>query len=233
MSRVFGGSNGNNLNILQSLFTSNLFTFFVWFKETGNTGTTRRISRYDVNSSGDRISGELNSSDNVIHSVNQQFSANIATSGTMSASTWEPLIFSSDDSGPGGKLYIEALGEDLGPSGGQTGSFQSESSPKLTLGSTGTGFNPIQGKIAHFAIWDGVKLSAANRDSLVAGADPSTIDSGNLTAYWALTGTSLTDSINSYVLSITGTVTSDTGDNPPVGDADDAISVLRRRIEGY
>lgn len=55
-----------------------------------------------------------------------------------------------------------------------------------TFPNNGTPTNEWDGYIGHVAIWD-MALSQANVEALYAGANPLTIESANLVAYWPLT----------------------------------------------
>lgn len=73
------------------------------------------------------------------------------------------------------------------------------------------------GKIAHLCLWDGVALTEANFDALWnsgTGANPESIESGSIAEHWDFRTGGLTGSVNSNVLTMQGTVGTDSGDNP-------------------
>jgi hypothetical protein len=81
----------------------------------------------------------------------------------------------------------------------------------------GTGASGIIGLIAHVAIWN-VALSDGDIATLAGGANPRTIQPGNLINYWPLTGGQSPEqtAVGTGDLTVTGTTFST--DNPTVSD---------------
>lgn len=74
----------------------------------------------------------------------------------------------------------------------------------------------MSGKIAEVAIWD-IALTQAEIAQLAGGATPTTIQSGNLLAYWPLLSDGTDSSGNSKDLSASGAPTYDSNDHPTAG----------------
>jgi len=77
---------------------------------------------------------------------------------------------------------------------------------------------PSNGKFGQWAIWN-TALSGSDITALNGGACPSAVQSGSLTGYWVLGGTTSPEpdsTAGGHNLIINGTVTGDTGDLPPV-----------------
>lgn len=218
MSRSFAGTSGNYLSYSGSFsITTDPLTIFAWVKL--NATTSGMICAYE-NTTTDYVAlNNLSGSFRCL--VEQEFGGNASTIGTASTATWYPVIgiFTA-----GNIAQIHALGESV--DGGFAGAFQTEATPGFSVGSllNNTGLDPINGKVAHVAIWSS-ELSAGDRSSLISGSDPSTIATGSLVEYWALTGASLLG-LNGRTLTVNGTVTSDTGDNPTVGGGGGSTPVL-------
>jgi len=225
MSRVFTNTTGQRLTYTGSMgITARPLTLLAWIKFTSIAGT--KMLAYN-NVSGSYIDLELQST-KFYTEMQQASGGNASTTGSPSTATWYPVIMIYDGSG---NVNIYALGESV--TGGFAGTFNAESSPNFCIGgdSRQGAISDIDGKIAHVAMWSSA-LSSGDRTSLIAGATPSTISSGTLTAYWPLTDTSLVDTVSGKTLSITGTVNSDSADNPTVGAAGIIISQLERNTRG-
>lgn len=209
MSRTFSGAANNYLSYIGSMsITAAPVTLLAWVKLTATT--SGMVCAYENTSS--HYVGLNNLAGNIRALVQQEYGGNSATSAAASVDTWYPIIATYT---AGTIAQIHALGESV--DGGFCGTFQTEASPGFSIGSliNNAGLAPITGKVAHVAMWS-TALDSTARSALIAGADPSTIASGSLIEYWALTGASLVG-VNGRTLSVTGTVTSDTGDNPSVG----------------
>jgi len=127
------------------------------------------------------------------------------TSTQYSINTWHHVlaVFASDTSRT---IYLDDAGADtsVGAATYQVGM------DRFTLGQAYTSGSPrysFDGYIAEVGLWD-VALSSANITSLAAGAVPSSVDAGNIVAYWPLL-TDTNDDINSFDL------TKSAGANPP------------------
>jgi hypothetical protein len=212
MSRVFTAATGQHLTYTGSMgITARPVTLFMWTKFT-TVAATRNALSYD-NTSAANMRITANTSGVVRLSVSQTTGANSTTTGVPSTGAWLPIIGIYD---AGGNTDLYALGESV-LNGGAAGAFIAESSPKFSIGCNTyqAAIPSIDAKIAHVAMWS-TELDSTDRAALIAGADPSTISPGSLIEYWALTDASLTG-VNGRVLSVTGTVNSDAGDNPTVG----------------
>lgn len=208
MSRTFSGAAGNYLSYMGSMgITAAPVTLLAWIKLAATT--PGMVCAYE--NTGSHYIGLNNLSGNIRTLIQQEYGGNAATSAAASTDTWHPIIAVYT---AGTIAQINALGESVDD--GFCGSFQAESSPGFSVGSLiqNTGLAPITGKVAHIAMWS-TALDSTARAALIAGGDPSTISSGSLIEYWALTGASLVG-LNGRALSVTGTVNSDTGDNPSV-----------------
>lgn len=208
MSRTFSGSAGNYLSYVGAFgITTDPLTIFAWIKL--NATTSGMICAYE-NTATHYVA--LNNLSGAIRGlVQQEYGGNAATTATASVDTWYPVIaiFTA-----GNLARVVALGND--EEGGFAGAFQAEATPGFSVGSfiQNTGFDTINGKVAHVAIWS-TALGAGDISALIAGDDPATIAAGSLVEYWALTGASLVG-LNGRTFTVNGTVGSDTGDNPSV-----------------
>lgn len=218
MSRVFTGGTGNTLDYVGSLgITSSPVTILKWVKVT--TIAQGVITSYN-NTSSARIRCGIDGSGHFWSEGIQQFGGTATNTATASTNTWYPVIEVYESTND---LRLHALSESVG-AGGFVGTFVAESSPRFSVGTPS--YNPataaFTGKVAHIAIWSS-QLNTTNINALIAGADPSTVSPGTLIEHWALTGASLTGA-NGRVLALTGTVSSDTGDNPPIGSSPATLS---------
>lgn len=218
MSRVFTGAAGNYLSFVGAMgITADPVTLFAWIKLA--TTSSGMVCTYE-NTSSHYIA--LNVLSGAIRTlIQQEFGGNAATSGTASTDVWIPITATYTD---GTVANIRALGEDV--DGGFCGAFQTPATPGFSIGSMirDTGLAPIDGKVAHVTLWSS-ELSDPDVASLVGGADPSTIATGSLIEYWPLTGASLVG-LNGRTLTVNGTVSSDTGDNPTVGGGGGSVAPL-------
>lgn len=113
----------------------------------------------------------------------------------------------------------------VAPVGGSVSSRASAANTTSTLGAItavkigGAIADAARIRIAHFAYWD-TKLTSTQITELFSGGtgggkNPTAVASGNLKAYAALDGDA-TVHTGGFSLSATGTLTYDSGDNPPV-----------------
>ena len=207
MSRVLDGNNANFLSYTGSTGQNGTATVLVWVKRSATATATECVWRY-TNTPTHALAGSFPSSNQVSVRADQQFgNATVTTTGSISNSSWEPLIFKFN----GNTDSVEIVGESTGTA--FFGAFQADSSPSLYLGHNNSFTQPLDAKLAQVTVWS-VVLSGADITALQGGADPSTIDSGNLIAHWPLDTASLTDTVGAKVLSISGTVANDDADNP-------------------
>ena len=82
----------------------------------------------------------------------------------------------------------------------------------------------FDGKLAEVAMWNAI-LTPQQKSDLAGGADPSTIQSENLLAYWPLYGDANDDSGNAKHLTEVGSPTYDTEDHPEMGPTELAGSL--------
>lgn len=90
---------------------------------------------------------------------------------------------------------------------------------KMSIGAlayNGGWVNYFAGKLAEIAVWNMI-LTDQNKTDLAGGADPSTIQPGNLLAYWPLLSDALDDSGNGNDLTLAGSPSYDAGDRPVIG----------------
>jgi hypothetical protein len=210
MSRVFTNTTGQMLQYVGSMgITARPVTLFMWVKFVTSLAGSKMLAYNNV--SGSYIDIDI-SATKIRTTATQSSGGSASTTATPSADVWIPVIGIYDGSGV---VNTYALTESV--AGGNAGTFNAESSPNFCIGndSRQPAVANINGKIAHVTMWS-TALSAGDRTSLLGGAIPSGISSGSLIEYWALTDASLTG-VNGRVLAVTGTVNSDTGDNPTVG----------------
>lgn len=217
MSRVFS-TGGNFLRYTGTMgVTASPVTMFAWYRRIPTSaGYWATITKYKNVPGSAELALQVTSGDNAAFGCSQSGGyARAETGGAWTANVWIPIVgvYRADNT-----LQCYALSET--PTAGSVGAFTAEASPVFEVGDGGT--DNTEGKIAHVAIWSSA-LSAGNITSLLGGADPSTISSGTLIEYWALTGSSLVG-LNGRTLSVVGTVPSDSGDNPTVGAAPATLS---------
>lgn len=215
MSFVFSGAASNYLSVSSDLITSNNYTFFCYYKETGNASTWRYVFRFNNTASnyvGLRVRGNNNCLD---LDMLQTGSAQAVTTTAVTQDVWHPIVIMSNGATSG---RIKTASEDIGAS---PGAWVTNNAASLSIGADAAGANPIQGKVAHLAVWNR-ELSTGELDSLLAGTDPATITTG-LVELWD--GSSLTGT-NGTVLAQTGTVTINDPDTPmaaPTGPTTDSV----------
>lgn len=213
MSVVLNGSS-QYLYLASQVAGGTPFTVFVWFKTTSDT-LNQVIAAEDVAAvSGYKIHGSLEASGGVasdpVRAYNYDgggYGIAVSTAG-YTANSWQSAC----------GIFTSATSRDAFVNGGSKGSNtdnRTGDSDEFTVGCR-RGNSPIGyfvGKIAHVAVWDKA-LSDANVSSLHGGANPLTIESGNLIAYWPLNGNA-TATVGSN-LNESGSPSYDTGDNPSV-----------------
>ena len=203
MSFVIPGTTGNYLSVVSDLITSNNFTVFLYYKETGNTGSFRNMFDF-ANTAGNYTRLRARNSNVMSVLANQTSLQGADTTATITTNTWIPVVFGSNTTT---KSRIQALGDDVTTA--DHGTWVTNSGAKLYLGTDNGDALPMQGKLAHIAIWSR-ELNATERSNLLAGTDPATITTG-LVELWD--GSSLTGT-NSTVLVQTGSVTVNDSDDP-------------------
>jgi hypothetical protein len=214
MSRTGNGSN-SRLDVADGLGqTTDEITFFLWAKnDSFTTGYGIFEFQYDTTANDYSFNGATRPTNGMAaegkEAVGNYFSG--AASGSYVLSNWYPWCFRYQDG-------IARVDGTLGTNedNATTHVWSGQSSPGFTVLTRqyNTNSGVFTGLVAHVAVWN-TYLSQANVDSLIAGAVPDTIDTGNLTRYWALTTSSLTDSENSTVF--TATNSSFDAENPTLG----------------
>jgi len=213
MSRVFTGDAGDFLRLADELWTGVPLYVVMWFK-CDNLDARRQLWHYR-NNAAEEMEVRINATGSISYRTlfTNQLNASSAD-GTITVGTpfWSLAIATLDDAGVDLNLYTD---DGVASLNSQQSAWGASNTPTLTIGTTFGGSDfPFSGKIAEIAVYNTLP-SGADITELQAGVAPDSLTSGtsNLIEYWALTDSSLTG-VNSKVLSLTGTVASDAGDNP-------------------
>ena len=202
MSRIFTGDNNNALNGNFALGPPGDATYLVWYKTTGAGGPIFQHTEH--------VPGAT-----TILGVYPDFSVSVTNMGgdarvleSQPDGVWLPAIVRAG-SGVKSEL-INRSGSMLTP--GNYGPIGSDGALFVigAMSSGGAGFN---GKIAHMTKWNAV-LNDGQVSSLLAGMDPSKVNSSQLEEYWPMVDGSLVGAISGKTLTVAGTVPLDGADNP-------------------
>lgn len=220
MSRSFTGSTSNYLETTndESFYTINDRTVLVYVKASSLPSANATIFWGGSDSASDVYGTiSLNSSNAIRGTARNGSTDEVVTTETLATDTWVPLVcrFTLDS----GEFLMSGADWAKRATGTTDETFAASGDSRMALGCNRdtTPSDPFTGLIAHLAVWD-AKLSDSDIESLVGGADPTTIAVADRFAYWPLTDSSLTDvwSGSSYELSVGGTVNTD-ADNPTFG----------------
>ena len=214
MSRVFNGLNNYLKNTVDGIgITAFPFTVAVWVK-FASSNTLDNIWRYtnDVtNAKYFRGEQETYASQAIAVQDVNAFSGN---SDAKTIDTWLPYVYTFESA----NTEVRGIGVGNSSSVSTAIAYATNINEMIGIGGAGDGTRVIDGKIAHFVVWN-IALSAANKQAFIDSVNPANVDSANQTAYWDLTdGTAdadLTDTVNSIVLTNINT-TIDNADNPVV-----------------
>jgi len=226
MSRVFNGLTNNYLsNTVLNLSDWNS-SFVMWIKpDLATPASNTYLWRWNpgvVWSLMSTTTTELNSS--------FMGGGSVSTGVAPTLDAWQLVVATFVPGNPG--AFIDANGATIGPSFTMN-AFTNSPTPELFLGTNGVGDNRVfLGKIAQFAMFKKA-LSSADIIELKAGtpADALTSGTADLLDYWPMTDSSLIG-VNGGTLAITGTVTSDVADNPPVTSGPAITSITDPAITG-
>jgi hypothetical protein len=220
MARTNNGTAGSYLKNANAIANATPFTIAGWVKTTDNATTQFLAGLYDFSLSNEAFCMGILSDGTIFQQTKHEGGGELtATSGTISNNTWAhvAVVFASSSS------RTPYLNGTAGTTATNTFFVPTPASLVITvLGDRAFGDGsfsgaPLKGKMAYWAMWNSA-LSGANITSLAGGADPSTIATGNLAAYWILAGTTSPepDDAASFDMTIVGTMTGDTGDNPTI-----------------
>lgn len=212
MSRVFNANLSNYMSAGSALVTAYPFTIAGWFK-TGDIATAQTIwSAADAASDDEDWFLGMHSDATITSRVKAGgggFSS--FTAGTVSANTWVHVagVFASASSRTPYLNGTAGTTETTAVTPSNLDNFIFGQLRRLNPA------QPVDGKLGYWGLWNNA-LSGANITSLAGGALPSAVSSGTLVSWWRMLGTASpeTDHQSSNDLTITGTVTGDTGDNP-------------------
>lgn len=220
MSRTFSN---DVANFLQATGTAPSVageaTFFGWVKDAGAGAPDR--TAFTAATQGARRWFQFTGSQGYPgHFVEGNGEANDATTNP-TLNVWRPAIVRVTDSGGGNYLWEVFLDNAVVVSRTLTVGALVATGVTVTIGSTGSGTNPFNGKVAHHAIW---LRSLTNTEiaDLSTGANPSTIETTGRFAYYPMIDDSLVnawDSTPGSALTVNGTVPNDNADNPTVDGA--------------
>lgn len=208
---------GGYLSVSADLITSADYSVVVWTKlATPADG----YLFYNKNVSPDYVRLTFSAA-TMSHGLNQQFSASVTDSGTLSTGSWLAVIGHAQASR--NRPELTTANGDSGE-GSFAGTYTASSSPTLNIFSDSSGSLQITDgtKIGAIAIYNR-QLNGTERTAILGGADPT--DYTGLVEYWneslgvVSSGSNLTTwtgQIASTVLSPTGTVTVDDADQSPV-----------------
>lgn len=141
------------------------------------------------------------------------------TTATMTATAWNHAVGISASA----TSRRSVLNGNWAESGTSTTSRTPTGITDLTIGAfpnNGTPTNEWDGYLGHVAVWS-IGLSQANVEALAAGANPLTIESANLVAYWPMQGdltAALLDVVGGYNLTAVNN-TAYSSDDPTVNGA--------------
>lgn len=208
MSVILNGSS-QYLSVAQAVLTANPLTIAAWFKSTSQTaeqciasvgvsGANTCLGRVKAHgaTTGDPVQAETRTA--TLGSV-------AATTTAYTANTWHHAcgVFTSNTSRD---AFID------GGSKGSSTVSRIGSADQFIVGAAGALGLLFAGNIAHVAVWN-IALSDGDVATLAAGADPQTIQAGNLVAYWTLSSDG-SPTVGALTLVATGSPTFDAGDDP-------------------
>lgn len=202
------------------------FTFACWLKPTSATPATSR-SIFHIKpgaTAANSAYGTLITGTNKYNGgLRTTADTGVGSNSTATATTdWTHycLVGNSDTTST---MYINGTAS----SGGAASQTSGTATSRIYVGWNSI-YNSWEGKFAHVAVFNKA-LSAGDVANLLL-YDPGSLATGggvtNLVNYWALTTTSLTDSINSVVLGVSGTVNHDAGDDPTLSTYTGASGVI-------
>lgn len=211
MSRVFTKVANQCLKYTGSMgISSEPFALFMWIKPTASSNTNGNGLQY-WNTGSNYALMDLRATDVLHGGVNQTSGAGADTISTFTVNTWYPviLVYQADTN-----VYMYGLGDTIHL--GSANAFVTEVSPKFLFGDD-SGYQSIAAKCAHIGFLK-IEPTAGQISSFLGANIPTSIwsSSTEIVDYWELTDANLTG-INGRVLSVTGTVASDSADNPAVG----------------
>jgi len=214
MSRLFNATSNNFLSVSDNLgLLDQPFTVAFYVKHLTIPSTHEYYFDYQNDTTTPYGYLVQKETANLLRARSYQGSGrNADTTTSITQDSWELVICTFTDTNAS---RIEALGDDVTETANTT--YQLESSPELHIGSTDSGVLVMDGKIAHFTVWN-VELSTADKILLQDGDIPNTVNSGNITRDWDFDTDSLTDAVGGITLIETGTVLYDS-DMPILGTA--------------
>lgn len=228
MSRSFTGSTSNYLETTndESFYSIDDRTVLVYVKVSSLPSANSTIFWGGTDSASDVYGTiSLNSSNVIRGTARNGATDEVVTTETLATGTWVPIVcrYTLDTD----EFLVSGSDWSKRATGTTDEAFAASGDSRMALGCNRdtTPSDPFTGLIAHLAVWD-AKLSDSDIESLVGGADPTTIAVADRFAYWPLTDSSLTDtwSGSAYELSIGGTVSTD-ADNPTFGSAATAPAI--------
>lgn len=216
MARTNNGTPGNFLSYSGTV-ANYPFTVAGWFKTTDVATFQVCWCESDSGLNNDGFLVGMDASGNAYSHAKAGGGSLPATAGAVSVNTWVHLaaVFTSSTSRT---MYLNGVAGSTDTNSMTPGSLVVTGLGDRIFGDLSYSSQPIKGKISHWAMWN-TALSGANITSLAGGAAPNTVAGGSLVAYWVLAGTASPEpdtSGSGFNMTITGTMTGDTGDNPSI-----------------
>ena len=213
MSLLFDSSGNEYVYTDTQPFTVKPVTISAWFKSTTVAGDGVVASLSD--NSAEYLIAQARGSEAGDPAAALEYATGwtwASSSTSYTADTWYHIA-ATFVSGTERSVFLNGAGKDT-DTGSQNVNFGLLSKIYVGTYKTSTGF--FDGKIAEVAVWAS-ELSDAQILSLYNGALPSSIDSGNLKAYWKLHNDYLDSSGNSNTLTVgNGSPSFSVSDIPPV-----------------
>jgi len=230
MSRVTDGTSGNRLNATVSLNAArDFYTVLVWVKILGaNSGGPQML--FNTNSSTVFRNPRIYYYDTIPANMRCRLPPFVeVTSGgtTFAVDAWHCVIARRSATGNAFRLRVNGVEYSVNDT---AAGLPTDITDVQLGGANGISEWWLNGKLAHCAAWNR-ELSVSECQALEGGANPLTIE-GSRWFYYPLTDASLDNAFTpdnsdtAGALSVTGTVTSDTGDNPTVDAPPSAGPVL-------
>ena len=209
MSRSVTGGGTTGASISQSLITGYPFAYFGWYYIT--PASSGNAVTYTTTGSATEITYLWARDNNRLYGRDRLGSVDAeAAFHSFTSAIWIPALVICESQ------TSTRLVTDITDTTSTTdkGTFVTPTTPELVLlGDINSGLGLNEGKVAYFTVWDGTTPTAGDITDLIAGVDPATIAVGSQVAHWDFQTSSLTDSVNSYVLSA-GSTTYDAANDP-------------------
>lgn len=217
MSVVLDDALSQGLYISEALAAAASITMVAWFKSDDLTASQTLVSICDASADTEYFALNLRGdiANDYIHANARAGASNVNAITTVgySSGTWHLAS----------AVFVNQNSRDAMIDGSNEGHETTVGIVPANLDKTAVGYLArlsatayTSGKIAKVAIWDKA-LTDAEILSIANGADPSSIQVGNLLAYWPLYDDADDESGNSKDLTLLNSPTFDNGDHPGVG----------------